>query len=185
MCAKLHKDGVTIANLHADNVFIDEDYPEDVLVTDVGFAYVPGMEQSTPMQQGFLAPELADKTGIELEKAIAEYLGQADMYSIGCIAKFLCVGSLEYPAEDLGDQISDEMRDFIQRVESKNPVERMAARTLLDQPLFNNERLARQEADLDLVEQRNAQKSAIAARMKAMGQASIMQQIMVRFVSSA
>jgi len=41
MCASLHSKGVTVANLHPGNIFIDEDNPEDVLVTDVGFAYMP------------------------------------------------------------------------------------------------------------------------------------------------
>ena len=43
MCSKLHADGVTVAYLHPNNIFIDEDNTEDVLVTDVGFAYMPGV----------------------------------------------------------------------------------------------------------------------------------------------
>ena len=49
MCVSLHKDGITIGNLHANNVFIDENYPDDVLVTDVGFAYIPEMGAETDM----------------------------------------------------------------------------------------------------------------------------------------
>ena len=49
MCVCLHKDGITIGNLHANNVFIDENYPDDVLVTDVGFAYIPEMGAETDM----------------------------------------------------------------------------------------------------------------------------------------
>ena len=53
MCVKLHGDGITVCNLHPNNIFIDEDYPEDVLVTDVGFAYVPEMLPETQLQTSF------------------------------------------------------------------------------------------------------------------------------------
>ena len=43
MVNSVHKSGLTVCNLHPWNVFIDENYPEDVLVTDVGFALVPQM----------------------------------------------------------------------------------------------------------------------------------------------
>ena len=49
MLCKLHRDGVTVCNLHPGNVFIDEDNEDDVLVTDVGFAYVPGMLPETQL----------------------------------------------------------------------------------------------------------------------------------------
>lgn len=62
MCTKLHKEGVTVCNLSPTNVFIDENYPEDVLVTDVGFAYMPCMTPETQLQTMFLAPELRGKT---------------------------------------------------------------------------------------------------------------------------
>ena len=43
MCIKLHGDGIAVANLHPNNIFVDEENLDDVLVTDVGFAYMPGM----------------------------------------------------------------------------------------------------------------------------------------------
>lgn len=49
LCAHLHQQGITIANLHPNNVFIDEDYPEDVLVTDAGFIFMPSMDPVTKM----------------------------------------------------------------------------------------------------------------------------------------
>ena len=39
---------ITITNLNTGNVFYDEDNPEDILVTDVGFAYMPGVERNSP-----------------------------------------------------------------------------------------------------------------------------------------
>ena len=47
MCIKLHSNGIAIANLHPNNIFVDEENLEDVLVTDVGFAYMPGMVSET------------------------------------------------------------------------------------------------------------------------------------------
>ena len=47
MCLKLHANGIAIANLHPNNIFVDEENLEDVLVTDVGFAYMPGMISET------------------------------------------------------------------------------------------------------------------------------------------
>ena len=44
MCHKLDSEGVTVANLNPNNIFIDEEFPEDVLVTDIGCAYMPDME---------------------------------------------------------------------------------------------------------------------------------------------
>lgn len=51
-----------MCNLNPCNIFIDENYPEDVLVTDVGFAYVPGMSAETKLQTLFMAPEIRGKT---------------------------------------------------------------------------------------------------------------------------
>ena len=70
MCVKLHKDGIAVANLHPNNIFVDEENLEDVLVTDVGFAYMPGMVSETQIQMNFQAPEIKEKTGIELERII-------------------------------------------------------------------------------------------------------------------
>lgn len=53
VCVKLHREGVTIANIHPNNVFVDEDFPEDVLLTDVGFSYMPGMLPELQLQTLF------------------------------------------------------------------------------------------------------------------------------------
>ena len=53
MCLKLHRDGIAVANLHPNNIFVDEENLEDVLVTDVGFAYMPGMISETQIQTNF------------------------------------------------------------------------------------------------------------------------------------
>ena len=98
MCVKLHSDGITVCNLHPNNIFIDEDYPEDVLVTDVGFAYIPEMLPETQLQTLFQAPEIRGKTGIGLEKVVREARGNADLYSICKIAEFLLCGHLDYSA---------------------------------------------------------------------------------------
>ena len=101
ICVNLHRKNITIGNLHANNVFIDENYPDDVLVTDVGFAYVPNMGPSTDVQAKFEAPEIQGKTTADFEMAVREAPGQADIYSIGRIAKFLLVGNPDYSADDL------------------------------------------------------------------------------------
>ena len=86
----LHRSGIAVANLHPNNVFIDEEYPEDVLVTDVGFAYMPGMISETQIQTRFQAPEIREKVGLELERIINEPGNpapwSADIKSISLIA---------------------------------------------------------------------------------------------------
>lgn len=109
LCAHLHGKGVTAANLHPNNVFIDEDSPEDILVTDVGFTQLPSMEPLTEMQCQFIAPEVSGKTGTDLKATIKETPFACDLYSIGAMAKFLLVGSTEYAADDLEGSASSEM----------------------------------------------------------------------------
>ena len=58
MCLKLHKDGIAVANLHPNNIFVDEENLDDVVVTDIGFAYMPGMVSETQIQTNFQAPEI-------------------------------------------------------------------------------------------------------------------------------
>ena len=170
----LHRKGITAANIHPGNVFIDEDDTEDVLVTDIGFAYMPNMDPVTKFQTDFAAPEIRGKSSMALEKAVHEAPLNCDLYAIGAIAKFLLSGSCEYSADEMED-ISEEMQDFLRKVESENPFQRTAAGPLLRLPLFDNERLARQDEDEEQLEKRQAQKSTIAARMKAVGTASIME----------
>ena len=49
-------------NLHPNNVFVRPDDPSDILITDVGFADIPGIEpsveQSLKVHINFMAPEL-------------------------------------------------------------------------------------------------------------------------------
>ncbi len=109
LCHALHDKNHTIANLHPCNIFIDEDHPEDVLVTDIGFAYMTGMEPETKIQIEFSAPEVRGKCGMDMEKAVHEYPKQCDIYSLGAIAKFLLFGALHYQADDCEGHISPEM----------------------------------------------------------------------------
>ena len=146
LCVHIHKRGITAANLHPGNVFIDEDNAEDVLVTDVGFTYMPSMDPVTKMQTDFAAPEIRGKSSMALEKAVQESPNNCDLYAIGAIAKFLLVGSPDQSADEL-EEVSEEMKDFLRKIESENPYERMSANPLLRLPLFNKERLARQEED--------------------------------------
>ena len=81
--------------------------------------------------------------------------------------------------------MSTEMLEFLHKTENHNPLQRLAAEPLLHLSLFNKERLARQEQDSEMAERRAAQASYVAGRIKALGQASVMEQIMVRFLSSA
>ena len=171
MCHALHSKNHTIANLHPNNIFIDEDYPEDVLVTDVGFSYMTGMDPETTLQTQFSAPEVRGKSGLDMEKAVNEFPQNCDLYSIGAIAKYLLFGATHYSSEDCEGQVSLEMQEFMQRVESENPFERASADVVLRLPLFDSKTVE----DPAFAEQRNAQRSAVSARMKAMGQASIME----------
>lgn len=171
MCHALHSKNHTVANLHPNNIFIDEDYPEDVLVTDVGFAYMTGMDPETTLQTEFSAPEVRGKSGLDMEKAVNEFPQNCDLYSIGAIAKYLLFGATHYSSEDCEGQVSLEMQEFMQRVESENPFERASADVVLRLPLFDSKTVE----DPAFAEQRNAQRSAVSARMKAMGQASIME----------
>lgn len=98
-----------MANLHPNNVFIDEDCPDDVLVTDVGFLYMPSMDPVTKMQLDFAAPEVRGKSGIELEKVVHNTPYNCDLYAIGAMAKYLLSGSTEYSADDLEGSVSTEM----------------------------------------------------------------------------
>jgi serine/threonine protein kinase len=100
LCHEIHGRNQTIGNLHPSNIFIDEDNPDDVLVTDVGFAYMTGMEPETKMQIEFSAPEVRGKCGVEIEKAVHEFPHQCDLYSMGAIAKFLLFGATHYVADD-------------------------------------------------------------------------------------
>ena len=52
LCVKLHGEGATICNLHPGNIFIDEENFDgsNVLVTDVGFGFMPGVLAETQMQ---------------------------------------------------------------------------------------------------------------------------------------
>lgn len=59
------------------------------------------------------------------------------------MAKFLLTGSTEYTAESLEGTASAEMQEFLRKVESENPVERLATSSLLKLPLFDTARLAR------------------------------------------
>ena len=47
-------------NLHPNNVFVKPDDPNSVIITDVGFADIPGIEPSIDSQSKFIAPELID-----------------------------------------------------------------------------------------------------------------------------
>ena len=54
----LEESGYTMKNLHPNNVFLRNDDPGDVLITDVGFADLPGIAPNLDMQAQFVAPEL-------------------------------------------------------------------------------------------------------------------------------
>jgi len=109
LCAHLHSIGVTAANLHPNNIFIDEDNPSDVLVTDIGFLYMPQMDPVNRMQTEFSAPEVVGKFGMELEKAVHDAPFTCDLFAISAMAKFMLTGSTDNTAEDLEGSVSPEM----------------------------------------------------------------------------
>ena len=91
----------------------------------------------------FMAPEIQGKSDHDFHRITAESPGQADLYSIAQLAKFLLSGSTEYSADDLEGSCSDEMREFLGKIESDNPVERTGADPLLRLSVFEGERLKR------------------------------------------
>ena len=46
-------------NLHPNNIFFKPDDPKEILITDVGFADIPGIVASIGSQSKFIAPELS------------------------------------------------------------------------------------------------------------------------------
>jgi len=113
------------------------------------------MDPVTKVQTEFSAPEVRSKSGIDLEKVIAEAPYACDLYAIGAVTKFLLSGYSEYSADDLEDFASPQMRDFLRKVESENPFERAAVGVLLRLPVFDRVRLANQEKDKEMQAQRN------------------------------
>ena len=75
--------------------------------------------------------------GIDLKNALAQVAGGAsDLYSISKIAKFLLVGETSLSSADMAEDISEEMKDLLEKIESENPLERTSAVRVLDAPLF-------------------------------------------------
>lgn len=96
-------------NLHPNNVFVNPDDPSDVLITDVGFADIPGIQPSIDCQAKFIAPELTDvPTPYEGEPSDVNTIananpGMADIWSLGKIAMYMSLGSTDHDIEALGD----------------------------------------------------------------------------------
>ena len=92
-----------------------------MVITDVGFAYIPGILPSIGNQSKFLAPEI--NHGEVLEdgemppnngKIAGENPGMADIWSLGMIAMYLALGSTDHDPEVLVDlQLEKELIDFI------------------------------------------------------------------------
>ena len=60
---------------------------------------------------------------------------------------YLLLGDTEISIDEVEGEVSPEMHEFLQKTESDNPLSRLAADPCLRLPLFDNERLARQEND--------------------------------------
>ena len=97
----LGKEGVTMKNLHPNNIFIKPDDPSDILITDVGFADIPGIVANTSTQTKFMAPELMENATTpiagmhKVNEIVDEAPGTADIWSLGKIAMFLALGSTD------------------------------------------------------------------------------------------
>lgn len=56
-----------------------------------------------------------------MQAEIEDGIGNADVYSISKIAQFMVLGTVEYAADDLEGQMSEEMREFLKKSESESP----------------------------------------------------------------
>ena len=105
----LENEGYTMKNLHPNNVFVNPEDPSDVLITDVGFADIPGIQPSIDCQAKFIAPELTDvPTPDEGEPSDVNTIananpGMADIWSLGKIAMYMSLGSTDHDIEALDD----------------------------------------------------------------------------------
>ena len=142
------------------------------------------MAPVTDIQRNFIAPEIRDISGRELESALKEYPFACDLYSVAAIAKLLLTGQTQDTADELEGTVSAEMQEFLRRTENEDPVKRLGAKQVINLELFDQARLTRQAKDAELHDQFEARKSIVAQRMKALGSASIFEQIIVRFVAS-
>ena len=136
VCQRLHKESLTMMNLHPANVFIPlnaiGDLSNDLLVTDAGLAYFPRYSLRDGVSDTFTAPELSKRdSGKLLEEVADETPGRADIYSIGRIALLLAVGDPDAGSEELSDNFSPEFVDFIERALKEEPPHRYTAETLL------------------------------------------------------
>ena len=75
-------------------------------------------------------------SGIELERALKNDRGNADVKSVAQIVKFLVSGDTDLGADDL-ECVSDALRDFVRACDSENPVERQSADALLRHAVFD------------------------------------------------
>ena len=132
-------------NLHPNNVFVKLDNPSDVLITDVGFADIPGIEPSIDCQYKFIAPELTDITPEDdVSTIVNENPGMADIWSLGKIAMYLTAGSADHDMESLDDlYLSEEVVDFLGKCLNTSPSERTHASSLINCKIFRKERIAK------------------------------------------
>ena len=175
-------------NLHPNNVFIKSDNPNDVLITDVGFADIPGIISNNESLQQFQAPELLciDDPTLTVKEIADENPGQADIWSLGKIAMLLALGSPEHDVEALTDlELPDELVDFIKKCLVEDPCGRFPAKTFLDDNIFKPERIARLREEAGVFDDiKESKKDMIGTRIKAFSQASVLEQVMIGFVAS-
>lgn len=75
-------------------------------------------------------------SGVELERALTNDRGNADVKSVAQIVKFLVSGDTDLGADDL-ESVSDALRAFVRACDSEDPVGRLSADALLRHDVFD------------------------------------------------
>ena len=82
-------------NFHPSNIFISRqstDPSSDILLTDVGLAYIPRYSMREGVYDSFIAPELLESQ-IELVEVTDRNPGKADVYALGKMCLMLAAGA--------------------------------------------------------------------------------------------
>ena len=75
-------------------------------------------------------------SGVDLERALKDDRGNADVNSVAQIVKFLVSGDTDLGADDL-ESVSDALKDFVRACDSDDPVARQSADALLRHDVFD------------------------------------------------
>ena len=181
--------GYTMKNLHPNNIFLKQGESQQLLITDVGLADMPGIQPSMEVHTQFLAPELdyvgggtGEDTALDLNAITDKNPGAADIWSIGKIALFLLRGITDKDFDNFTElELDSGWIDFLQKSLQKNPDERQTAKSLLRCKLFMGKSRS--------PTQKNSKTAALQAnmtseRIKSYFETSVFEQVMIGFFTS-